>query len=169
MITKTGLVNKLSCICVDKRSRDPMTGQYVVVLENGKRSPLPPNVHSVPALIKVKDGFTAIFGAEIVAYLQPESQVSNAVMQNGEPLAGGFASGGFAPAGGGSSFGGVSFSSGAPMGGTGYVSINHTQAIMAPPENYVPDKIGAGLTIEQLQQQRDTEIPLPPRMAAAFP
>jgi len=34
-----------------------------------------------------------------------------------------------------------------------------TGYIQTPPDNYKPDKLGDGLTIEQLQQQRNTELP----------
>ena len=55
-IVKSNLTDKISAICIDKRTKDPRTGQIVVVLENGKQTTLPPNVHSVPSIL-IKSNF----------------------------------------------------------------------------------------------------------------
>jgi hypothetical protein len=49
-LVKENLTSALNCICIDKRSRDPKTGQINIHLENGTKLLMPPNVHSVPAL-----------------------------------------------------------------------------------------------------------------------
>ena len=50
-LSKGGLLESLNAYCVDKRVRDPKTNQTMIVLETGQHAMLPPNVHSVPALL----------------------------------------------------------------------------------------------------------------------
>jgi hypothetical protein len=64
-LAKEGLTNQLNCICIDRRTRDPKTGQIYITLENGKQLMMPPNVHSVPAMLLVKENFRVILGEEI--------------------------------------------------------------------------------------------------------
>ena len=41
-----------------------------------------------------------------------------------------------------------------------YVTANQeTGYIQTPPDNYRPDKIGEGMTIDQIQQQRNVDVP----------
>ena len=49
-LVKGNMTDKLNFICIDKRVRDAQNNQTYILLENGKRVSLPPNVHSVPAL-----------------------------------------------------------------------------------------------------------------------
>jgi hypothetical protein len=104
-------------------------------LENGKRVPLPPNIHSVPALLLVKDQYRVIMGEEIVGYLTPaiEKGRADATGFDGEPMA--------ASSNGASSLGFVPYGSSA---GT---------FIPTPPETYKPNKIPENITIEMLNGQ----------------
>ena len=52
-LSKSGLTEKLNCICIDKRKRNPSTNQTFVVLDDGKQVLLPPNLQSVPALLLI--------------------------------------------------------------------------------------------------------------------
>ena len=63
-ITKKNLIEKLNCICVDKRVRDNNNNQMYIVLENGKRVILPPNVSSVPSLLQVKKNYSVLQGID---------------------------------------------------------------------------------------------------------
>ena len=54
-IVKGNLTDKISCICIDTRFRDPKTGQSILILENQKQVVLPPCVHSVPTLLVGKN------------------------------------------------------------------------------------------------------------------
>lgn len=171
-ISKNGIMDNLNFICIDKRSRDPVGGQIFVQLENGKKVMMPPNVHSVPALLKVKQNYSSIFGEQpILAYLEPllKSKVPQSILQNGEPVGISLAM----------SSGGVTITSeqytlfnAAPEElhgkGTGsarqmhnYVSANDeiVGAIPTPPDSYRPDKIGSAVNIESLEQKRNMDIP----------
>ena len=52
-LVKANLTSKISFICIDKRQRDANNNQLYIILENGQRVVMPPNVHSVPALLLV--------------------------------------------------------------------------------------------------------------------
>jgi hypothetical protein len=168
-IRQNSLIDKLACVSIDKRIRDPVSGQYQIELENGKRAILPPNVHSVPALLVVKDNYRAIFGGEIITYLTPKIRASVMAEFNGEPM--GFAIG--------SSVANANIvseqftpydmspedlsakGSGSTRQLYNYVSANHDMSykIPTPPDNYRPNKLDESATIDNLQKQRNMEVP----------
>jgi hypothetical protein len=166
-ITKNSLIEKIMCISIDKRRRDPRTGQYLIQLENGREVVMPPNVHSVPALLLIKDNYRAIFGGEITAYLEPP--VSSTVADNGEPN--GYILGQTM----GSNIISEQYTlydmtpeelsakgKGRSRQMYNYVSANYdTLTIQTPPDTYRPDKLDESATIDNLQQKRNSEIPNP--------
>lgn len=87
-LAKNNVLNKLNCLCVDNRVRNKMTNQTLIVLENGKQIPLPPNVYSVPSLLLVNEKYRVLIGNEIVAYFKPKVETANNVATgfNGEPV-----------------------------------------------------------------------------------
>ena len=168
-VTKGNLANQLNFICIDKRTRDPKTNQMLIILENGKTVTLPPNVHSVPALLQVKKNYQVILGKDIITHLQPKvkTQSDKATRQNGEPMAYHLAA----------SSGGVNIVSeqytmynlssdelsAKGVGGNrqmyNYVPATHDQfSIVTPPDTYQPDKVPEGLTLDELQQKRNSEV-----------
>jgi hypothetical protein len=71
-LVKGNLADKISCINIDKRKRDPKTNQLYIILENGNQVVLPPNVSSVPALLLIKQQYKVIFGSEdILKHFHP--------------------------------------------------------------------------------------------------
>lgn len=50
-ITDNNLIEKISCICIDERKRDPKNNHIIVLLENDTSQYLPPSLQSVPALL----------------------------------------------------------------------------------------------------------------------
>jgi hypothetical protein len=168
-LAKEGLTNQLNCICIDKRKRDTKTGQIYIILENGKQLMMPPNVHSVPAMLLFKQSFRVILGEEIIQYLQPKVKQNNtiATQNQGEPM--GYMLN--------QSNNGMSIVSeqytyynmtpeelSAKGKGSGrqmynYVSANdETYTIPTPPDNYRPDKLSGDVTLDSLQNQRNEEI-----------
>ena len=168
-IAKFGLIDKINAICIDKRTLDKNTGQVYVQLENGKKIMLPPNVHSVPALLIVKHNYSAIFGQEIIKYFEPiaREKLEQAHQMNGEPV--GIS---LAPSSAGVSImseqytlynlspddlSAKSRSEKRPM--YNYVSASHQSfKIPTPPDTYRPDKIGDSVSIESLTQKRNNDI-----------
>jgi hypothetical protein len=168
-IAKFGLIDKVNAICIDKRSIDKTSGQIFVQLENGKKIMLPPNVHSVPSLLVVKNNYSAIFGQQIIKYFEPLaiSKMEQAHQLNGEPIGVSLA-----PSSSGvtilseqytlydlspDDLSAKSRSEKRPM--YNYVSANHQPyKIPTPPYTYRPDKIGESVSIETLTQKRNNDI-----------
>ena len=171
-LVKGGIVESLSCICIDKRTRDPKTNQIVVSLENGKQALLPPNVKSVPALLLVNANYKLVLGNDIVKHFEPriKEKLSSANFGNGEPL--GYAINA-ASGSGGSNIVSEQFTyynmtpeelSAKGAGGRrqlyNYVPVDtDSNFIQTPPDTYRPDKIATGVTIESLQEQRNADVP----------
>jgi hypothetical protein len=169
-ITKSGLIDKLNCICIDKRIINPNTGQIQIQLENGKRVLMPPNVQYVPALLIVSKKYSAIFGGEIIKYFEPyvKAKIDEATSFNGEPI--GITLG--QPSGSNISSEQFTFYNMTPeelsakgKGGMrqmyNYVSAEHNSySIQTPIDTYRPDKVGEGVSIENLEKQRNQDVPL---------
>lgn len=168
-LTKGNLADKISCICIDKRSRDPKSNQIYVHLENGGKVIMPPNVHSVPALLLVKDRYRVIMGDEIMQYFHPQLKSANekATNFNGEPM--GFHLGNLSMSANIMSEKYTSYSmtpdelSAKGKPGTrplyNYVSANDDiKFINTPADTYKPDKISNSITVDNLQQKRLDEI-----------
>ena len=171
-LSKGALLESLNAFCVDNREIDPKTNQTVIILENGKKTLLPPNVHSVPSMLLVKENYKIILGDDIIHHFEPamREKISNANLGNGEPLA--YAIDKMAGSGG-SNIMSEQFTyynmspdelSAKGKGGQrqmhNYVTANQeTGYIQTPPDNYRPDKIGEGMTIDQIQQQRNVDVP----------
>jgi hypothetical protein len=168
-ITKSSLIDDIHFICIDKRIKEK-DGKIYIILENGQKLIMPENVDKVPALLLLSN-FKVLYGEDIYNYVKPKQQqmTSQATMNNMEPIAYCL---------GGGSYGGIvsdnfSFldmdSESLKAKGDGglrqlhnYVCLNNEEQvnIYTPSEDNTPksQKIQEGLTIEQLQQQRDQDI-----------
>jgi hypothetical protein len=171
-LVKNQLNDKLNFICIDKRRRDPKTGQTQIVLENGNMIVLPPNIQSVPALLLVKQNYQVILGDDIIKRFQNTVNENNDIstQYNGEPR-------GFVLSGSSSGMNIISEQytyydmspeelSAKGKGGMrnmhNYVNANHEYGVInTPPDNYRPDKLSSSVTLDTLQQKRNDEIPQP--------
>ncbi len=167
-LAKNGLTNKINCINIDRRVRNHKTGQFLVLLESGTQVSLPPNVHSVPALLLVNDKFSVIIGNTIYAYLKPTVSTQNAIAtnNNGEPES--FVIGG---ATNGTNITSEQYTfynmSSDELGAKGrgglrqlynYVSVAQPDmSIYTPPDTYRPDKITDG-SLDSLVQARAADV-----------
>jgi len=164
-LVKHDLVNQLNCLCVDKRKVDPTTGQIHLVLENGSTVLMPPNIHSVPSMMLLKENYRVIMGDEIKSRYQSQVNDANdyATQGNGEPMS--FSLG----AKDVMSESYTSFSASVEelsAKGTGgyrnmhnYVSANgHIPTIQTPPETYKSEKLSSDITVDSIQQQRNTDM-----------
>ena len=168
-LVKGNLSNKISFVCIDKRVRDPKNNQQYIVLENGSKVVMPPNIHSVPALLLIKQNYRLLLGDEIMQHLHPQIKQLNeaATNYNGEPIS--YTLGGTS---GGSNIISEQYTYynmtpdelSAKGKGTNRQMYNYVSAsddiklINTPPDNYRPDKLSNNVTIESLQQQRLNEI-----------
>lgn len=165
-ISKGSVHKDIHFMCIDKRVR--VGNAWYIVLENGERVILPPQVDRVPALLLMADGHKIMFGEQIKQYLQPRIVVANnaATQNNGEPFAFSIFKDGL----GGHGVTSDSFSfldqnsdelSAKGNGGLrqmyNYATVDFRDSINTPAEDYVPDKIGS-VSMDQLQQKRNSDI-----------
>lgn len=167
-LVKSSLNDKISFICIDKRTHDPNTGQTYILLENGSKVIFPPNVHSVPTLLLIKEKYRVVMGEDILKHFHKEMKSLHAQAQpTGEPA--GFHISSFS---GGSNIMSEKFtsynlspedlsaksnSSNRPL--HNYVSVkNDVMFINTPPDNYRPDKVSSAVTVDTLQQKRMDEL-----------
>ena len=169
-LVKGNLADKLNFLCIDKRRRDPNNNQMYIHLENGQRVIMPPNVHSVPALLLVKQSYRVVLGDDIIQYYQTAASHETKKRIQREVID---------PVGSSlmQSSGGMNIMSEAytmynltpdelsAKGNSGrrqmynYVSANdEVISINTPPDTYHPDKIAGEVTVDTLQQKRIDEI-----------
>jgi len=163
-ISKSRIKEELHYCCIDKRVKKA-NGVTNILLENGQEIILPPTVVKVPSLLLLNKGHQILTGlSDILNYLKPQEDYINqkATNFNGEPNAFSFC--------GGSALGVISdnFSfldqtaDALTAKGNGglrqiyhYATLDHSDNIETPPDNYVPDKIGTNVSVENLQQTRE--------------
>ncbi len=167
-LSKTNVQTEIHFICIDKRVKDSNNKMFIV-LENGQKIIMPENVNRVPALLLLNQGYQVLYGEAILNHLKPKQEmaVKVATRNNMEPSA--FAFGG--------GFGDIISDSysfldqGADelkADGNGgmrqmhnYVDLNFNDNITTPADDHdykSSNKISGDLTIEQLQQQRESEL-----------
>lgn len=169
-ISKANISKDIHFICIDKRVKDS-NGKTFIVLENGQKIVMPENVNRVPALLLLNQGYNVLYGEAILQHLKPKQEimVKQATRNNMEPMA--------FSLGGGGSFGSVvsdqySFldmdsDQLSAKGGGGmrqmhnYVDLNYSDQISTPQDEAEyknSGRIPEGVTVEQLQQQREQEL-----------
>ena len=168
-LTKANLTNDIHFICIDKRTTDA-NNKIFIVLENGQKIIMPENVTRVPALLLLNQGYQVLYGESILQYFKPkqEVQVKRATQNNLEPMAFSFGSGGFGSVVSDQySFLDMDSDSLSAKGNGGvrqmhnYVDLNYSDQISTPQDEHDykgSNKIPEGLTVEQLQQQREQEM-----------
>lgn len=170
-LVKNNLKDKLSFICIDNRKRDPVNNQIYIHLENGSRVNMPPNLHSVPALLQMSNNYQVIYGDDIINQFHTQMKKYGSVSNKneGEPL-------GYLLS---SSTGGTNIISekytdynmnpddlsakgnGNTRNMHNYVSANQsTLFIETPPDDYTPDKVSNDVTLDGLQQKRIDDLGL---------
>ena len=168
-LVKSNLTDKISFVCIDKRSRDPSNGQTYITLENGGKVIMPPNVHSVPSLLIIKEQYRVPMGDDIIKHLHP--QIKNTMSANMQPNI--EPSGYFlAASNGGTNIMSEKFTSydmtpdelsakgnGQARPLYNYISVqNDMNLINTPPDDYKPDKVSNDVTLDTLQQKRMDDI-----------
>jgi len=163
-IAKTKTKNDLHFICIDNREKHK-DGTINIILDNGQRILLPPNITTVPSVLLLHHGNRVLGGIkEILHYLKPgETTIMNqATNFNGEPQAFSFCEMGS------SLSDNYSYLDMTPeellaKGNGGlrqmhsYCTINQNQTIATPPDDYEPDKVGA-VDLGKLQMQRAEDV-----------
>jgi hypothetical protein len=170
-LVKGNLVDKISFICIDKRYFDKKTNQTKISLEDGKMVILPPNIHSVPALLLVNKNYQLVHGDDVVKYYEPmiKEKLASSNFGNGEPL--GFAVASMSGSGGSNIvseqytfFNAPTQELSAKGSGNSRQMYNYVQAdsdmsiIPTPPDTYRPDKVSANVDMDTIQKNRNADI-----------
>jgi len=170
-LSKSGIAEKLNCICIDKRKLNTNTNQTFIQLDDGKQVLMPPNLSSVPALLLINKGYSIVLGSDIIKHYEPEikKKLESVNFGDSEPSSYSLKS-----SSGGSNIVSEQFTfydmspdelSAKGMGGQrqlyNYVPVSNTSAMIAtPPDTYKPDKVSNEVTIDTLQQQRNSDVPM---------
>jgi hypothetical protein len=167
-LSKSNNQKDIHFICIDKRIKEP-SGKIFIVLENSQKIIMPENVNRVPALLLLNQGYQVLYGEAILNHLKPrqEAAIKMATQNNMEPMA-------FSFGGGLNDIVSDSYSfldqgsdeleakgNGGMRQMHNYVDLNYSDKITTPGDDHdykSSNKISGDLTIEQLQQQRETEL-----------
>jgi len=168
-IVKGNLTEKLNFLCIDKREKDVNNNQIYIVLENGKKVIMPPNIQSVPALLLVKHGYRVILGDDIIQHFQSAANLETKkkmMNQQIEPIGTSLGSNYMNVSSEQYTFYNLTPDELSAKGNGGrrqlynYVSANEEIiSIQTPPDTYQADKIDQDVTVDKLQQQRMDDIP----------
>ena len=92
-LSKSNVQKDIHFICIDKRVKE--SNKTYIVLDNGQKIILPENVTRVPALLLLNQGYTVLYGEQILQHLKPrqEVEVRQATKNNMEPMAFSFGGG----------------------------------------------------------------------------
>ena len=155
------LKEKISFVSIDNRVKDPKTNQDFILLENGSRIVKPPNLHSVPGMLLVRENYNIIYGDDIINKLKPYiiSDKDQAEQYNGEPRSFEFSGNNMVTSEKFTAFdlnpeelmakgegGRRNMGNYVPVGGENIT-------IHTPSDDYKPDKIG-NVTVDDIQAQR---------------
>ena len=167
MLSKNDNRNDIHFICIDKRTKEG--DKTFILLENNQKIILPNTVTRVPALLLLNQGYSVIFGEDILAHFKPKEQlqIKQATQNNMEPMAFTFANSGSIVSDQ-YSFLDMDADSLTTQGNGGmrqmhnYVDLNMSNVM---DQHYPQDefdkkshKISENVTIEKLQQQRENEF-----------
>lgn len=165
-ISKQNMQKDIHFICIDKRVKEG--NKMFIVLENGQKIVMPENVSRVPALLLLTQGYQVLYGEAILQHMKPVQEVAvrKATQNNLEPLAFSFG-GGSAVASDHYSFLDMDADSLKATGNGGvrqmhnYVDLNYADQISTPVDETEYKKVARmpeGLTVEQLQEQRNNDL-----------
>jgi len=167
ILSKNDNRNDIHFICIDKRTKEGE--KTFILLENNQKIILPNTVTRVPALLLLNQGYSVIFGEDILAHFKPKEQlqIKQATQNNMEPMAFTFANSGSIVSDQ-YSFLDMDADSLTTQGNGGmrqmhnYVDLNMSNVMDQhyPQEEFdkKAHKISENVTIEQLQQQRENEF-----------
>ena len=168
-IVKGNLTEKLNFLCIDKREKDVNNNQIYIVLEDGKKVIMPPNIQSVPALLLVKHGYRVLLGDDIIQHFQSAANLETKkkmMNQQIEPVGTSLGSNYMNVSSEQYTFYNLTPDELSAKGNGGrrqlynYVSANEEIiSIQTPPDTYQADKIDQDVTVDKLQQQRMDDIP----------
>ena len=165
LLSQSQIKNDIHFICIDNRVKKS-DGSTYIILQNQKEILLPPTINQVPAILLLNRGNKVIFGKDIMQYLQPiDADYNKKTQQQVEPEC--FWFGDINNSGVSSdnySFLDQNNDSMSAKGNGGLrqlrnnVTLEYTDTIETPPDDYTPNKISGDVTMEKLQKERDSTL-----------
>ena len=152
-------------VCIDNRIKKEDNCIYII-LENQKELILPPNITKVPALLLLNRGSQVLFGKQILEHIQPRQMENNSrdSFIPREPIAFSLNDiNNFGVMSDNYSFLDQSVDSLSAKGDGGLrqlrnnVTLEYTDNIETPPDDYVPNKVDSG-SLEKAKAERDSLI-----------
>ena len=170
-INNNALQEDIHFLCIDKRVQDPNTNKLYIILDSGEKIVMPENIESVPAFLLLNENYRVIYGDDIYNYLKPQivEKVRESTQNNMEPSCFSFDAGASLTGvmSDNYSFLDMTHDELGTKGAGGlrqmynYVGLNEESSAISTPTNdhsYKEPAQGQGMTIEQLQNQRDVEF-----------
>ena len=160
ILSRMEVKKNMHFVSIDNRVKEK-NGEISVILGNGMKIPLPPNVTKVPALLLLNRGNRVLFGEEIKDFIKPREKSVESMIMGGEPLAFSFSneneivSDKF-------SFLDMSADDLLAKGGGGmrmlynYATLDSETSIETPPETGLTKK--PSLDIDKIQKERNVNI-----------
>lgn len=145
-IANTSIKKDIHFICIDNRIKQD--NKTYIVLENNCHVLLPPSINAVPALMLINNNYRVLYGDQILEYLKPMQEV--AVKQalpnnNNDPSSYSLGQKYDNVSSDNYSFLDQSDLSAKGDGGMrqlyNYATLDHTDSITTPPEDYTPNKV----------------------------
>jgi hypothetical protein len=170
-ISKSSVKDKIHFMCIDKRVQK--NNNTYIVLENNQQIILPNTITAVPALLLINQGYKVLYGNQILEHLKPVEDVQQSQGQSqssgqssgqsqglDEPSAFRFSGGLSEVVSDNYSFLDQNSDDLSAKGDGGmrqlynYATIDQSDKINTPPDDYIPDKIGE-INLKNLESERN--------------
>jgi hypothetical protein len=166
-LNKIGVGKDVHFICIDKRVKEG--NNVFIVLENGQKIIMPPQISRVPALLLLNKNYSILYGEHILENFKQSNDVNVKVATNNnmEPSAFTLGNSGFGVVSDNYSFLDMNSDDLSAKGNGGirqmhnYVDLNYNEKIstMQDDADYKgSNKMSPDITIEKIQQQREHEF-----------
>ena len=164
-LSSTDVAKDIHFLCIDSRVQE--NGKTYIVLGNGKKMILPPNVVRVPTLLSLEENGRLYSGMEIKDHLRSKitKQVKKATMEQMEPTSFSFGGGSNGIVSDNYSFLDMEASDLTATGSGGmrqlhsYVTVDDMANITAPTESYgTKQDSSKSQSLESIRNQRDMDL-----------
>jgi hypothetical protein len=166
-LNKIGVGKDVHFICIDKRVKEG--NNVYILLENGQKIIMPPQISRVPALLLLNKNYSILYGEHILENFKQSNDVNVKVATNNnmEPSAFALGNSGFGVVSDNYSFLDMNSDDLSAKGNGGirqmhnYVDLNYNEKIstMQDDADYKgSNKMSPDITIEKIQQQREHEF-----------
>jgi hypothetical protein len=166
-LNKIGVGKDVHFICIDKRVKEG--NNVYILLENGQKIIMPPQISRVPALLLLNKNYSILYGEDILENFKQSNDVNVKVATNNnmEPSAFALGNSGFGVVSDNYSFLDMNSDDLSAKGNGGirqmhnYVDLNYNEKISTMPDDSGckgSNKMSSEITIEKIQKQREHDF-----------